>query len=113
MTFESPAGDSLLFSSLRGTAELGRPYQYEVTLLSRNPSIDLRTLIGKKVAVELALPAGGRRRFEGYVTRFTQTGMRGRYHTYQASLRPWLWLMTRRTNSRIFQGALQDIVKTL
>ena len=113
MTFESPAKGSLLFSSMRGTAELGRPYQYEVTLLSRNPSIDLRMLIGKKVAVELGLPTGGRRRFEGYVTRFTQTGMRGRYHTYQASLRPWMSLMKRRSNSRIFHGTLRDIVKAM
>ncbi|GAA4342122.1 type VI secretion system spike protein VgrG1b [Pigmentiphaga soli] len=102
MTFESPAGDDLLFSSLRGSAELGRPYEYEVTLLSRNPSVDLRSLVGQRVAVELGLPDGTRRKFHGYVVRFRQTGMRGRYHVYQASLRPWLWLLRRRTNSRIY-----------
>jgi type VI secretion system secreted protein VgrG len=43
------------------------------------------------------------RHFNGYVTRFAQAGMHGRYHAYRATLRPWLWFLTRTADCRIFQ----------
>ncbi|MCK7513612.1 MAG: contractile injection system protein, VgrG/Pvc8 family [Desulfobacterales bacterium] len=57
---------------------------------------------------------GGTRWFNGYVTRFSQVGMHGRYHAYRASIRPWLWFMTRRTNCRIFQElTVPEIIKKI
>src|SRR5207249_4174763 len=39
----------------------------------------------------------------GQVSRFALTGREGRYFRYEATVRPWLWYATRRTDCRIFQ----------
>ena len=50
--------------------------------------------------------------FNGYVTRFAQGGTAGRYYVYQATVRPWLWFLTRTADCRIFQDkTVPDIVK--
>lgn len=114
MRIETPLGKDLLFSSMRGTVELGRIPRYDVTLLSRLADIDLPKLLGKRARVVLQLAGSGERNFSGYVVRFQQTGIRGRYHVYQACIRPWLWLLTRRANCRIFQRkTVEQIVKTI
>ena len=62
--------------------------------------------------MQLALPNGKTRYFNGYVTRFAQGGMHGRYYRYRATLRPWLWFLTRTADCRIFQEmTVPDIIK--
>ncbi|MBS0394488.1 MAG: type VI secretion system tip protein VgrG [Proteobacteria bacterium] len=104
MEIDTPLGPGqLLFRGLVGREELGRPFEYQLDLLSRNPGINFADILGKSVTVKLALPSGDWRYFNGYVTRFAQVGMLGRYSRYTATLRPWLWLLTRTANCRIFQ----------
>ena len=53
-----------------------------------------------------------KRHFHGYVTRFGVGRHSGRHHGYQATVRPWLWFLTRTTDCRIFQElSVPDIVK--
>lgn len=114
MSIDTPLGQDLLFHTLRGTVELGRLTRYDVVLLSERGDIDLCKVLGKRVTVRLALPDGGERAMPGYVVTFRQCGMRGRLHAYRACIRPWLWLLTRRTNCRIFQNmSAPDIVKAV
>ena len=52
------------------------------------------------------------RYFNGYVTRFAQGGTYGRYTRYYATVRPWLWFLTRTSDCRIFQDMkVPDIIK--
>ena len=52
------------------------------------------------------------RYFNGYVTRFAQGGMVGRYYEYRMTVRPWLWFLTRTADCRIFQEkTVPEIVK--
>jgi len=60
------------------------------------------------------LPDQKTRYFNGFVTRFIQVGMHGKYHLYHATVRPWLWFLTRTINCRIFQEmSVPDIVKKI
>jgi type VI secretion system secreted protein VgrG len=109
----SPLGkDKLLFRSLTGFEELGRPFQYSVRLLSEDNAIKFADILGQDMTVELGLADGSSRFFHGYVTEFSHDGSLGRYAAYTAVLRPWLWFLTRTADCRIFQNkTVPDIVK--
>ena len=66
------------------------------------------------MTVRLTLPQGETRYFNGFVSRFCHLGPQGRYNAYHATLRPWLWFLTRTADCRIFQDrTVPDIVKTV
>ena len=113
-SIDTPLGDDLLFLGMRASAELGRMFSCELTLVSKRADIDFKRILGKRVTVSLQVPKAKARIFAGYVVGFRQTGMRGRLHVYEAEVRPWLWLLTRRSNCRIFQNkSVEDIVKAI
>ncbi|MGH8445119.1 MAG: type VI secretion system Vgr family protein, partial [Solimonas sp.] len=100
----SPLGeDALLFRRMRADEELGRLYEYRLELLSRNAQIKLSDLVGQRMTVTLKLPDGSVRHFDGFVAQFSHDGRRGAYAVYRATLRPWLWFLTRTTDCRIWQ----------
>ena len=106
------ADDILLFERMNGAEQLGRPFEYHVQLVSAHPDVKIADVLGKPMAVKVALPGGGARVFHGIVTRFASSGWNGRFARYEATLRPWLWLLTRSSNCRIFQAkSVVDIVK--
>jgi type VI secretion system secreted protein VgrG len=108
------AKDVLLFQRLHATEELSRLFEYELTLLSPKKDINLDDVLGKPVSVQLLLPNDKTRYFSGFVTRFAQTGMSGRYYRYSATARPWLWFLTRTSDCRIFQEqTVPDIIKAV
>ena len=104
MEISTPLGrDVLLFNRMNALEELSRLSEYQIDLLSKRSDINLDEIMGKNVTIKLELPDGGTRFFNGYVTRFAQAGTQGSYYTYHATVRPWLWFLTRRSNCRIFQ----------
>ncbi|SAK83639.1 Rhs element Vgr protein [Caballeronia glebae] len=111
---DTPLGDDLRFLGLRASAELGRMPRIELTLVSKRADLDFSRILGKRVSVSLDVPKAKPRVFGGYVVGFRQTGMRGRLHVYEAAVRPWLWLLARRSNCRIFQNkTVEEIVKAV
>ena len=103
--FASPLGEgALLFYSMSGREALGRPFLYEVNLLSHDFDIDLSALLGQPASVALERKDGSLREFTGIVTHFALMGRHGKFVRYRAELRPWLWLLGNRVNSRIFQN---------
>ncbi|MFO7179179.1 MAG: type VI secretion system tip protein VgrG [Pseudomonadota bacterium] len=115
ITFESALGESLLFNSMTGRETLGRPFTYDLELLSRDERVDLSALLGKPATVLLTRHDGLPRPFNGIVTHFSLAGeVSDGYVRYRARMRPWLWLMSYRTNSRIFQNkTVPDVLKEL
>jgi type VI secretion system secreted protein VgrG len=99
----TPLGKDLLFRSLRGREELGRPSEFELSALATRSDIKSSDLLGKSVTVKLELVKGGFRYFNGYVTRFAQGTTLGRYYEYRMTVCAWLWFLTRTTDCRIFQ----------
>ena len=113
VSVKSPLGeDVLLFRQMTAREELGRLSEFHLDLLSENESIKMEDVLGKKITVKMALREGGERFFNGYVSRFAQIErVQGLAH-YEATLKPWLWFLTRTADCRIFQDkTIPEIIK--
>jgi len=109
----TPLGeDELVLQSLHGEEQLGRPFRYELELLSENTQINLTELVGQNVTVWLKLSKEDTRYFNGFVSRAYQTDAGGNMARYRATVVPWLWFLTRTSDCRIFQEiTVPDIIK--
>ena len=109
----SPLGpDVLVLKSLGGGEELGRLYDYQLQLTSHDAAIDLNQLLGKPMGVSVLLDDGSQRYFHGIVARCSQNIDSGQFASYQVTLRPWLWLLSRTSDCRIFQNlSIPQIIK--
>jgi type VI secretion system secreted protein VgrG len=106
--------DVLLFERMSGEEAIGRVFHYNLSMLSDSPTLDLSALLGKTITIEVDLPESGTRYFNGYVTSFSMSSTNTRHFRYQAVIRPWLWLLSLGSNSRIFQKmTVPDIVKQI
>ncbi len=92
-----------------GREELGRMFEYNVELLSEQGDITAEKLLGSNATVQLELPDGTFRYFNGYITRFTVQGQTATPafksntgYLYLATISPGLWMRTRTSNSQIF-----------
>jgi type VI secretion system secreted protein VgrG len=99
----SVLGDKLRFRRMSGAEALSRPFRFELDLASDDPSIHLADLLGTPVAVEVDVLGGGKRWFHGLVSRFALSGHEHDEALYRATLRPWLWFLSRTADCRIFQ----------
>ncbi len=106
-------GDNvLLLRSLQGHERLGRPFQYELVLLSEKHDISYKDIIGQNVSVSVAKADKVPRYFNGFISRFSQTRYERTLVEYRATMVPWLWFLTRSADCRIFQNmTIPDILK--
>lgn len=113
MEIATPLGeDVLLFHGMHAREELSRVSEFQIDLLSDRVDINADELLGQSITVRLELPDEGERFFNGFVTRFSQSGTYGRYYRYLATVRPWLWFLSRTADCRIFQEmTVPDILK--
>ena len=96
-------------SSREGLSEAG---DTTLTLLSERKDILASELLGKLATLTIALREDAPRHLSGYVTRFAQRGFEGKHCVYEMQLKPWLWLLSRTSDCRIFQEmSVPDIVK--
>lgn len=115
LAFHSPLGaDVLLVRRLSGVEQLGRPFQYDLELLSEKIDLPLEGVLGQSASVRLDLGGKKQRFFNGVVIDFALSGALGRHHRYTAVMRPWFWLLTRTHNCRVFQNkTVPQIIKQL
>jgi type VI secretion system secreted protein VgrG len=112
----SALGDQLQFRSMTGSERIGFLFEFQVSLISEAQGISAKALLGTDLSVEVDLTTeangGGKRYLSGQVTAFTFEGKDGNYFAYKATLRPWLWLASRRKDFKIFQNmTVPDIVQ--
>lgn len=101
----------LLVSNLACSEALSELFNIEIGLVSQDATIELKQLIGQQITVEVQCTDGSSRYFNGYVTRFIHLGSDGGLATYSATVRPWLWMLCRRYDTRIFQDkTAEDIL---
>jgi type VI secretion system secreted protein VgrG len=94
--------------------ELGRMSTMDLDMLSPDESLALDDLLGRGFSVELALDGDTPRYFHGVVAECSQIGRFGRFARYTAKVVPWLWLLTRTSDCRIFQQkSIPDIIKSV
>ncbi|WP_295435457.1 type VI secretion system Vgr family protein [uncultured Thiodictyon sp.] len=112
----SPLGaDALLFRRMTADECLSRPFEYRLDLFSEDMDIVFNDVLGQPLVVRLDLPKEeGIRYFHGLVSQFRQVRGQGRYAVYQATLRPWLWFLSRTRDCRIYQQmAVPEIVTSI
>ena len=102
-TLKSPIGDALLFKSLTGDEQLSRAFEWKLTALSANNSLQAKELLGKSVTIVIETAGEAPRFLNAQVTQFQKTGQEERYATYKAILRPWFWYATLTSDCKIFQ----------
>ncbi len=113
MRLLSPLGDTLLFKRLHAVEALGQPFTFEVDAVTTDVALDTTELLGQPAAVQLERPDGEDRWFHGIVAEAGLDGEagEGRY-ACRLVLRPALWLLTRRADTRIFQSlSVPDILR--
>ncbi|RQR54906.1 type VI secretion system tip protein VgrG [Burkholderia sp. Bp9126] len=104
-TLDSPLGDALKFHSLDGDESLGSLFEFRIEALADSHSLSLKDLLGKPVTVRIEQQDGSTRYLNGIVARVSLAGRRAaRHYGYALTVRPWLWLATRRSDCRIFQN---------
>lgn len=100
----TPFGANKVIATAVTAAEaISNPFVYEVSLLSEDAGLAPATILRKPVYLTLDLKDGTKRIFHGRVTRFAQAGKRHSFHAYQATIRPWFWLLSLWHDCRIFQ----------
>ena len=98
--------EQLRFRAMRGQEGLSRLFEFEVDMVSTSFSLDLKTLLGTSLTLELQ-DEGAPRFLNGTVVRFELVGRAnetGRHYIYRALVQPWLWYLTRTIDCRIFQN---------
>ncbi|WP_369397698.1 type VI secretion system Vgr family protein, partial [Pseudomonas plecoglossicida] len=105
------ANDEFLLEHFSGSEALSKLYEFDLALLSHQSDVKLKSLIGSPATVEIELADGSYRHVNGYINRFSTQGSDGGYVRYAAVLGPWLWMLTCRFDTRIFQEkTVQDVV---
>jgi type VI secretion system secreted protein VgrG len=110
----TPLGpDALHLFGFTGREGISQLFRFQADLLAENRrEIAFDKLLGQKVTLSLALGGGKTRYFNGIVSRFSQGPRDHTFTRYQAEVVPELWLLTRQTQSRIFQHqTVPDILK--
>jgi type VI secretion system secreted protein VgrG len=93
---------ALLLETFQGKETLGTPYRYDLTLLSDDPSIPSKKVLGQSLTVHLKLDTGDYRFFNGIVTSFSKTGISMHHTRYAVVLNPKLTLFDYTRDCRIF-----------
>jgi len=93
----------LMLESFHGFDGLSQAFSYELLLISDQPQMQLKSMIGQQVNLEIELADAPARFINGYLTRFASLGSDGALDRYSATLSPWLTLLQQRTDTRIFQ----------
>ena len=109
----TPLGDDvLLLRRMHAKERLSGLFEYTLDLLASDHDIKFEDVLGDNFTVRYELPQGETRYFNGYVSNFSHVGESGNYAAYRATLRPWLWFLTRTSDCRIFQEqTVPDIIK--
>lgn len=100
------AFDTLALLRFDGMDAVNECFEYHVEAVTPddNVAINLDDLLGTHMTVELEDLYGAEKFFDGIVTEcgWADNGDSG--NTYRFTLRPWFWIMSKRTNNKIYQN---------
>lgn len=109
---KTPLGkDVLAFAGFEGSEGLSELFEYRIECLSEDADLDFDRAIGQQCTLTIKLHEK-EREFSGILTEAQWLGVKNDYFSYRIVLRPWLWLLSRTTDCRIFQDKkAPDIIK--
>ncbi len=99
----TPLGENALalmqFSMIEGLSEL---FEIRIEAASTQGGLDFAAALGKGSTIMLKGQDGQKRYFHGVMTEARWAGKKDDLYIYQLVLRPWLWLLTRASDCKIF-----------
>jgi type VI secretion system secreted protein VgrG len=99
----TPLGPDVLgLRSFSVQEQIGRLFLIEAELSSENFEVDLDEVVGHNVTIRLQVGQKDTRYFNGVVSRLVQVASHGTYAHYRATIVPWLWLLTRNSDCRVW-----------
>lgn len=114
LTVQTESDYELVLDSFTGSESISEPFSFELALLSRDPFLELKTLIDQPTLLEIELVDGAQRNLHGHITAFNHLKSDGGLSYYSATLSPWLWYLSQRIDSRIFQDCtVLDVLNTV
>lgn len=114
-SFTTPLGQDMFgligFEASEGLSEL---FTFEIDATSTTGNADLQSIMSQKCSVRMTLLNGQERVFNGTLVDAQWTGKDQELHRYQFTLRPWLWLLSQRSDCRIFKNKTAiEIIKQI
>lgn len=104
----------LLLERFSGTESLSELFSFELSMISRDAGLELKSQIGQPAQLAIELATGESRFINGYISAFSLEGSDGGLARYSATLSPWLWMLSRRVDSRIFQEqTIEAVIRTV
>jgi Rhs element Vgr protein len=101
----TPLGSDLLAECVRAEEGLSQGYVFKVDALSTDPGIELKTLLGQPVLLQLLTASSydALRPFHGHITRVEMSGSNGGFARYTLTIEPWTAFLGHGSDSRVFQ----------
>ncbi len=112
-TLETPLGkDTLVAVGFAGAEGVSELFEFHVEALSEQANIDFDKAIGNNCSLTFKSYADPDRIFNGVLVEAQALGAQAGLNQYRLTLRPWLWLLSRTSDCRIFENQKAvDIIK--
>ena len=106
------AKDKLCLVRFEGTEAMGELFEFRIEAVSTEPNIDFNKALGRYFSVHLDTADNVGRDFSGILTEGRWVGTRLNLQLYRLLLRPWPWLLSLRSECRIYPNmSPKDIIK--
>lgn len=112
----TPLGpDVLVINGFSGSEALSGLFRFRLDLLApAKNSITAKQLLKQPVVVSILSEDSKVRYFHGIVSRFSAGDREERFQHFHAEVVPWLWLLSQRSDCRIFQNkSVPEILKAV
>ena len=105
--------DALVVTRCEASESMSSLFEFRLDLLSEDDNIDFDALLGTNCCLTLGSNHSGvKRHFNGVLVEGRWAGKTNALTSYSVVLRPWLWLLSRRTDCKIFnEKTVVDIIE--
>jgi type VI secretion system secreted protein VgrG len=103
--------EKLFLTSFTGHEGVSQLFAFDILALSEDGNINFDPALGQNATIEFETYGHGKRFFTGILAETQRVAEADKVFTYQLTIRPWLWMLSRRFNSQIFhEMAAPDII---
>jgi type VI secretion system secreted protein VgrG len=114
ITLTTPLGvDVLIPEGFTASEGISRMFELRLDTIAESPTtVEFDKLLGQSVTIEVKIPGGSSRQWNGIVNRIVQGNRTYDFTLYKLDVVPKLWLLTRVARSRIYQQkTVVEIIK--
>lgn len=105
LALATPLGENAVqLREVRGEEAISRLFHFELDLEFGDSSVTAESLLGKGVTIRIKIGSDQGRFLNGLICRIAQAPSETRPNLHRADLVPSMWLLTRSTDCRTFQG---------